>query len=165
MNEQVKELMDNPDFAQVLAESEKYYEDSPSFYNWAPPNGTTSVVIKPAKMSKIHSKKLEKEVLCVHLPVLIVDGENENKEFDLFGQYGCTGPYFSSLKTVASVLAGEPVTELLPALSTIADNVGIYLSVQTTRAKAKDGSGNVYVNHKPLEVLDADAGEVEAPAE
>lgn len=163
MDPTLQKDLDDPQFAALLEQSEQYYEDADSFYNWDPPNGQHVVAITVVKRDKVNSKKLKTDVLRVRVTVQIMDGEDEGKTFDLSGAFGWSAPYLSGMKTLASLLAGEPVLELVPALTVLTDNIGSWLYVTTTRTEAKDGSGKVYCNHRVTER--AADGASEAPAD
>lgn len=163
MDPALQKDLDDPQFAALLEQSEQYFEDADSFYNWDPPNGQTVVAITAVKRDKVNSKKLKTDVLRVRVTVQIMDGDNEGKCFDISGAFGWSAPYLSGMKTLASLLAGEPVLELVPALAVLSENVGSWLYVSTTRTEAKDGSGKVYCNHRVTER--ATEGATEAPAD
>lgn len=166
MDVSLKKDLEDPQFAALLEQSEQYYEDADSFYNWDPPNGQHVVAITAIKRDKMNSKILKTDVLRVRVTVQIMDGEDQDKCFDLSGAFGWSAPYLSGMKTLASLLADEPVLELTPALAVLSDNIGSWLYVTTTRAEAKDGSGKIYCNHRVTERAVEGATEaVEAPAD
>lgn len=159
MDEKLQQQLDNPQFAQLLNESEEYYSNAPSFYSWDPPNGQHVCLITGLNLTTTESKKLGKTTWCARVPVQIMDGDDEGKTFDLSGAFGWSPPYLAGLKTLASMLADDVITEQIPALDVIAQNKGTVILVETTRTKAKDGSGNVYVNHRPREIMPSFATE------
>ena len=151
MDPTLQKDLEDPQFAALLEQSEQYYDEADSYYNWDPPNGQHVVCITAVKRDKVNSKKLKTDVLRVRVTVQIMDGDDADKTFDLSGAFGWSAPYLSGMKTLASLLAGEPVLELIPALAVLSDNVGSWLYVTTTRTEAKDGSGKVYCNHRVTE--------------
>lgn len=163
MDPKLQKDLDDPQFAALLEQSEQYYEDSDSYYTWDPPNGQHVVALTTIKRDKVNSKKLKTDVLRVRVSCQIMDGEDEGKSFDISGAFGWSAPYLSGMKTLASLLAGEPVLELVPALAVLSENVGSWLYVTTTRTEAKDGSGKIYVNHRVTDR--AVEGATEAPAD
>jgi hypothetical protein len=153
MNEKLQASIDDPEFSKLLEESQEYFDDAMSFYNWDPPNGQTTCVLVAPSHTKVFNKKLKKEIVVVHAKVEIQDGDNAGKTFDLAGAWGWSGKQFTGLKTLASLLAGEPVEKLVEALGILYDNVGTGLLVSTTRTPRDDG-GEPYINHKPLSKIE-----------
>jgi len=149
MNEKLKASMDDPQFSQLLQESQTYYDDAQSFYNWDPDDGQTTCVLVEVTHDKVMNKKLEKEIIVVRAKVEIQDGDDAGKTFDLAGSWGWSGKSMSGLKTLASLLAGVPMTDLVESLAVLYDNLGAGMLVSTTRSPRKDG-GEPYVNHRVL---------------
>lgn len=167
MNPKVQEMLEDPGFAQILEKAEPFFHDAPSFYQWEPPNGETICLLTNIKTSAKQDDRLKEEVAVVRVTVEIQQGELEGKSFDLSGTYGWTPRNFVGLKTLASILQGEPILDFIPALSVLYDNVGSLLRVSTTRTPRQSGDG-VWVNHRVLEKMESDEAEVlaeESPPE
>ena len=147
MEKQAQALYDDPEFARILEDSESYYEDAQSFFEWAPENGEHTCSIVGVKVDKIEDKKLKKQVVRVKVPVQIEDGDDVGKVFDLAGAFGWTPRSFTGLKTLASALAGEPIMTLPAALDILYQNVGTLVMVSTSRTPRDDG-GDPWVNHR-----------------
>ena len=109
MNPKLQEAVGDPEFAKLLAEGESYYDDAASFYNWDPPNGETICMLTKVDAGKFTDSKLKKDVLRIKATVEIQHGELTGKSFEISGMFGWTPRNFVGLKTLASVLAGEPV--------------------------------------------------------
>ena len=163
MDPKLQEKLDDPQFSALLEASEKFYEDADSYYSWDPPNGQHVVALVKVTEDTVNSKKLKRDVIRVRATAQIMDGEDEGKCFDISGSFGWSPPYLSGLKTLASMMAGEPVMELVPALSVLHQNIGQWFYVTTTRTQAKDGSGKTFVNHRVTDR--AQEGASEAPAD
>ena len=99
MNEKLKASIDDPQFSQLLQESQTYYDDAQSFYNWDPDDGQTTCVLVEVTHDKVMNKKLEKEIIVVRAKVEIQDGDDAGKVFDLSGSWGWSGKSMSGLKT------------------------------------------------------------------
>ena len=156
MNDRLQVSIDDPEFSRLLEESQAYFDDAKSFYNWDPCDGQTTCVLMEVSHDKVMNKKLKKEILVVRAKVEIQDGENAGKVFDLSGNWGWSGKMMAGLKTLASLLAGEPKTDLVESIGVLYDNLGAGLLVSTTRTKREDG-GEPYVNHRPLQRIDVEA--------
>jgi len=154
MNPTLQEAMGDPEFAKILAESESYYEDAASFYRWEPPNGETICALSNVQANKVNDPKLKKDVLQIRATVQIQQGELEGKSFDISGMFGWTARNFVGLKTLASVLAGEPINKLAEGLDVLYENIGTLLRISTTRTPRKEG-GEPWVNHRILERMDS----------
>ena len=100
--------------------------------------------------SKFSDTKLKKDVLRVKATVEIQQGELEGKSFDISGMFGWTVRNFVGLKTLASILAGEPILKLVEGLDILYDNIGVMLRVSTSRTAKKEGEGS-WVNHRVTE--------------
>ncbi|KKN01657.1 hypothetical protein LCGC14_1125600 [marine sediment metagenome] len=164
MDPKLQEKLDDPQFAALLEQSEQHYEDADSYYNWDPPNGQHVVALTIVKEDKVNSKKLKMDVLRVRVTCQIMDGDDVDKSFDISGGFGWSAPYLNGMKTLASMMAGEPVLELIPALAVLHDNIGQWFYVSTTRTEAKDGSGKIFVNHRVTDRA-VEGATAEAPAE
>lgn len=147
MEKQAQALYDDPEFARLLEESESYYEDAQSFFEWAPENGEHTCSIVAVKVDKVEDKRLKKPVARVKVPVKIEDGDDTGKVFDLAGAFGWTPKNFTGLKTLASALAGEPIMTLPAALDVLYQNIGTLVMVSTSRTPRDDG-GEPWVNHR-----------------
>jgi hypothetical protein len=154
MNPKLQEAMGDPEFARLLEESEPYYEEAASFYRWEPPNGETICMLTGVKAGKVMDSWLKKEVLQVRATVEIQRGELEGKTFDLSGTFGWTPRNFVGLKTLASIMADEPIGKMVEGLDVLYDNIGTLIRVSTTRTPRQDG-GDPWVNHRVLEVIDS----------
>jgi hypothetical protein len=152
-NEKLQASMDDPEFSRLLEESQTFFEDAQSFYNWDPDDGQNTCVLVDVTHDKQMNKKLKKEVVVVHAIVEIQDGDNAGKTFDLAGAWGWTAVNFTGLKTLASLLAGQPIDKLVEAIAILYDNLGTGILVSTTRTPRKDG-GEPYVNHRPLQKIE-----------
>lgn len=155
MNPILQEALGDPEFAKILAESESYYEDAASFYRWDPPNGETICMITNIQAGKITDNRLKKDVLQVRATVEIQQGELEGKSFDISGPFGWTPRNFVGLKTLASILAAEPITKLAEGLDVLYENVGTLVRVSTTRTP-REGGGDAWVNHRVLERMETE---------
>lgn len=153
MNEKLQASLDDPEFSRLLQESEDYFKEATSFFSWDPPDGQTTCMLVSVSHDKVQSKKLKKDVVVIHAIVEIQDGDYAGKTFDLAGSWGWTAVNFTGLKTLASLLAEEPIDELVKALAVLYDNIGCGLLVSTTRT-ARDGGGEPYVNHRPLQRIE-----------
>ena len=153
MNEKLQASLDDPQFAALLEESQSYFDDAQSFYHWDPDDGENTCVLMKVTHDKTMNKKLEKEVIVVHAMVEIQDGDYAGKTFDLAGSWGWSAVNFTGLKTLASLLAGEPVDQFVEALSLLYDNLGTGLLVSTTRTPNKKG-GEPYVNHRVRQTIE-----------
>lgn len=162
MNPNLQEAVGDPEFAKLLSEGESYYEDAASFYQWDPPNGEAICMLTKIDASKFSDTKLKKDVIRVKVTVEIQQGELAGKFFDISGMFGWTPRNFVGLKTLASVLAGEPITKLVESLDTIYENIGVLLRISTSRTPRKEG-GEPWVNHRVTERMDS--VEAEAVAE
>lgn len=149
MNDKLKASIDDPQFSALLEESQTYYDDAQSFYNWEPDVGQNPCVLVEVTHDKVMNKKLGKEVLVVRAKVEIQGGEDDGKIFDLSGSWGWSGKSMSGLKTLASLLAGTPMTDLVESLAVLYDNIGAGIMVSTTHTLRKEG-GDPYVNHRVL---------------
>jgi len=158
MNEQLKASIDDPEFSRLLEESQTYYDDAKSFYTWDPDDGQTTCVLVEVTHEKVMNKQLNKEIVVVRAKVEIQDGDDAGQVFDLAGSWGWSGKMMSGLKTLASLLSGKPVTDLVESIAILYDNLGAGMLVSTTRTPRK-GGGEPYVNHRVLNRID-----VEAPA-
>jgi len=161
MNEKLQASLDDPQFAALLEESQTYFDDAQSFYVWNPDDGENTCALTKVTHNKEMSKKLEKEVVVVHAMVEILDGDFAGKSFDLAGNWGWSAVNFTGLKTLASLLAGEPVDQFVEALSILYDNLGTGMLVSTVRTANKKAGGEPYVNHRvrqTIEVATAPAG-------
>jgi hypothetical protein len=116
MNEKLQASLDDPEFSKLLEESQEYFDDARSFYEWnpQPQDGQNTCVLVGVTHAKETNKKLKKEVVVVHATVEIQDGDDTGKIFDLAGSWGWSAVNFTGLKTLASLLADEPVDKLLP---------------------------------------------------
>jgi hypothetical protein len=161
MNEKLQASLDDPEFSKLLEESQEYYDDAMSFYKWDPDDGQTTCVLVDVKHDKAMNKKLKKEVVVIHAMVEIQDGDNAGKQFDLAGGWGWTLVNFTGLKTLASLLAGEPIDKLVDGLAILYDNLGTGLLISTTRT-AREGGGEPYVNHRPLQRIEISGAAAEA---
>lgn len=161
MNPKLQEALGDPEFAKILADSESYYENAASFYRWDPPNGETICMLTNIQAGKMTDKQLKKEVLQIRVTVEIQQGELESKSFDISGVFGWTPRNFVGLKTLASILAGEPILKLAEGLDVLYENVGSLLRVSTTRTP-RDGGGEPWVNHRVLEQMESIEGVGEA---
>ena len=160
MNPEIEKSLEDPEFNRILEESESYYEEAQSFYRWMPTSGQYICQLTGESHGTITLKKLKKETVWQRASVTILNGDLEGKEFDL--TYG-TIQNFNGLKTLASILQGEPVSKLAECLDVIASNVGAWLRVNVTRTPRKDGSGgDPWVNAMPTERLEQEDVEAEA---
>ena len=75
MNPNVQAMQEDPEFSQLLAESEGYFEDAQSFYRYDPPDGETICVLTNVKTGKTTDKQLKKEVIQVRVEVTIQQPE------------------------------------------------------------------------------------------
>lgn len=166
MNPNLEQAMEDPEFTRLLEESESYFEDAQSFYSWDPPDGQTICILQSIRQDKIADKRLTKDVLRVRATVEIQQGDFEGKTFEISGTFGWTLRNFTGLKTLASLLAGEPISRLVEGLDILNNNVGAWLRVTTSRSP-REGGGEPWVNHRVLERLeDSDVESMqEAPAE
>lgn len=155
MNPKLQEAIGDPEFAKILAEAEPYYEDAASFYRWDPPNGETICMLTNITAGKMPDKQLKKDVLQVRVTVEIQQGELEGKTYDISGVFGWTPRNFVGLKTLASLLAGEPIMKITEGLDVLYDNVGVLLRVSTSRTPRDDG-GDPWVNHRVTERVETE---------
>lgn len=160
MNEKLQASLDDPQFSTLLEESQAYFDEAQSFYHWDPDDGENTCALIKVTHDKAMNKKLEKEVIVVHATVEIQDGDYAGKSFDLAGSWGWSAVNFTGLKTLASLLAGEPVDQFVEALGLLYDNLGTGLLVSTTRTPNKKG-GEPYVNHRVRQMIEVTT----APAE
>jgi len=160
MDPVIEKSLEDPEFNRILEASESYYEEAQSFYRWMPPNGQYIVQLSGFSHGTTTLKKLKKETVWARVAVTILHGDLASKEFDL--AYG-TIQNFNGLKTLASILQGEPVNKLAECLDVIASNSGAWLRVNVSRTKRKEG-GDPWVNAMPTERLEADDVEAEATA-
>ena len=163
MNPTLQEAIGDPEFAKILADAETYYEEAPSFYRWDPPNGETICMLTSIAAGKMADKKLKKEVLQVRATVEIQQGELEGKSFEISGVFGWTPRNFVGLKTLASLLADEPILKLTEGLDVLYENVGALLRVSTSRTQRDDG-GEPWVNHRVTERVEAEDTQTEGMA-
>jgi hypothetical protein len=152
MNEKLQASLDDPQFAALLEESQGFFDDAKDFYHWDPDDGENTCVLTKVTHTKEMSKKLEKEVVVVHAMVEILDGDDgpkdgkPGKSFDLAGSWGWSAANFTGLKTLASLLADEPIEQFVEALDLLYSNIGTGLLVKTNRTPNK--TGGKYVNHR-----------------
>lgn len=153
MNEKLQASIDDPEFSRLLEESQSYFDDAQSFYNWDPEDGQTTCVLVDVIHDKVMNKKLKKEIVVVRAKVEIQDGDNAGKVFDLAGGWGWSGKSFSGLKTLASLLSGEPQDNLVESIAILYDNLGAGLLISTSRTP-REGGGEPYVNHRALQRIE-----------
>jgi hypothetical protein len=160
MNEKLQASLDDPQFSDLLEESQQYFDDAASFFHWDPDDGETTCILVNVSHDKTMDKKLKKEVVVVRAVVEIQDGDDAGKTFDLSGPWGWTLRNFTGLKTLASLLAGDPVDKFVEAIDILYDNQGSGLLVSTSR-QPRDGGGEPYVNHRVRQRIEV----ATAPAE
>ena len=153
MNEKLQASLNDPEFSRLLEESQQYFDDAQSFYHWDPDDGENTCVLMKVTHDKTMDKKLEKEVVVVHAVVEIQDGDFAGKTFDLAGNWGWSARSFTGLKTLSSLLAGEPVDQFIEAISILYDNLGTGMLVSTSRSPNKQG-GEPYVNHRVRQTIE-----------
>jgi len=161
MNPEIQKSLEDPEFSRILQESESFYDEAQNFFRWSPPNGQYIVLVSAFSHGTTELKKLKKKSVWARVGGTILHGELEGKEFEL--TYASI-QNFNGLKTLASVLAGEPVGKLPECLDVIANSVGnACLRVNVSRTPRKEG-GDPFVNIMPTERLEMSEAATEQTA-